>query len=232
MAAGLGYKEFTTGDVLTAADANGYLASQVVMVFADAAARTAAITTPEEGMISFLKDTNATEYYSGAAWVAVGGASGGMTQLATGSLSGSSVSLTSISGAYNSLYLVIRNFLPTTANTNLLATFNSDTNTRYVSEIFTPAAAVAFGSTSFRISQGTSSATANGIFTCEIPDYASTATWKFINIDGFSNNNSNTAQINTTFWKAAYNQTTAITSIQLFPQAGTFTGTYVLFGVK
>jgi hypothetical protein len=73
MAAGLGYKEFTTGDVLTAADANGYLASQVVMVFADAAARTSAIASPEEGMISFLKDTNSTEYYSGAAWVAVGG---------------------------------------------------------------------------------------------------------------------------------------------------------------
>lgn len=73
MAAGLGYKEFTTGDVLTAADANGYLASQVVMVFASAAARTSAITSPQEGMISYLKDTNSTEYYSGSAWVAIGG---------------------------------------------------------------------------------------------------------------------------------------------------------------
>jgi hypothetical protein len=71
MAAGLGFKEFTTGDVLTAADANGYLASQVVMVFADATARTAAITSPQEGMISFRKDADAMEYYSGAAWVAV-----------------------------------------------------------------------------------------------------------------------------------------------------------------
>jgi hypothetical protein len=77
MAAGLGYKEFTTGDVLTAADANGYLASQVVMVFANAAARTSAITSPQEGMFSFLKDTNSTEYYSGSAWVAVAGAGGG-----------------------------------------------------------------------------------------------------------------------------------------------------------
>jgi len=75
MAAGLGYKEFSTGDVLTAADANGYLASQVVMVFADSAARTSAITSPQEGMISYLKDTNATQYYSGSAWVGVGGTS-------------------------------------------------------------------------------------------------------------------------------------------------------------
>jgi len=74
MAAGLGYKEFTTGDVLTAADANGYLASQVVMVFASAAARTSAIASPQEGMISYLKDTNSTEYYSGSAWAAIGGA--------------------------------------------------------------------------------------------------------------------------------------------------------------
>jgi hypothetical protein len=72
MAAGLGFKTFTTGEVLTAGDVNGYL-MQGVLVFADAAARTAAITSPQEGQVSFLKDTNSTEYYSGSAWVAVGG---------------------------------------------------------------------------------------------------------------------------------------------------------------
>lgn len=79
MAAGLGYIEFNTGDVLTAAQANGYLASQVVMVFADAAARTSAIASPQEGMISYLKDTNATQYYSGSAWVSIGGGSSPLT---------------------------------------------------------------------------------------------------------------------------------------------------------
>jgi hypothetical protein len=77
MAQGLGFIEFTTGDVLSAAAANGYLASQTVMVFADAAARTSAITTPYEGMFSYLKDTNATEYYTGSAWAALGGGGGG-----------------------------------------------------------------------------------------------------------------------------------------------------------
>lgn len=75
MAAGLGFKEFSVGDILTAADANGYLASQTVMVFASSAARASAITSPQEGMFSYLKDTNSTEYYSGSAWVALGGAS-------------------------------------------------------------------------------------------------------------------------------------------------------------
>jgi hypothetical protein len=71
MAAGQGFKTFATGDILTAADTNGYLMSQTVMVFADSAARTAAIASPQQGMISFLKGTNSTEYYSGSAWVAV-----------------------------------------------------------------------------------------------------------------------------------------------------------------
>jgi hypothetical protein len=57
MAAGLGFKTFTTGEVLTAADTNGYL-MQGVLVFADAAARDAAITAPAEGQFAYLKDTD------------------------------------------------------------------------------------------------------------------------------------------------------------------------------
>jgi hypothetical protein len=86
MAAGLGFKDFVTGEVLTAADVDGYL-MQGVLVFADATARTAAITSPEEGQVSFLKDTNSTEYYDGSAWVAIGGGSSGMTLISRTSFS-------------------------------------------------------------------------------------------------------------------------------------------------
>ena len=69
--AGAGYKLFNTGDVLTAAQVNTYLMEQSVMVFADAAARTTALTgVVAEGMLSYLKDTNAVEVYNGSAWVA------------------------------------------------------------------------------------------------------------------------------------------------------------------
>jgi hypothetical protein len=71
MAAGLGFKTFTTGEVLTAADTNGYL-MQGVLVFASSAARSSAVTSPQEGQYSYLKDTNSTEYYDGAAWVSSG----------------------------------------------------------------------------------------------------------------------------------------------------------------
>jgi hypothetical protein len=42
---------------------------QGINVFASSAARAAAITSPQEGQYSYLKDTNALEYYDGAAWV-------------------------------------------------------------------------------------------------------------------------------------------------------------------
>jgi hypothetical protein len=69
--AGAGYKLFATGDVLTASDVNTYLMQQTVMVFADAAARTTALSgVVAEGMLSYLKDTNAVEVYNGSSWVA------------------------------------------------------------------------------------------------------------------------------------------------------------------
>lgn len=70
--AGAGYKLFNTGDVLTAAQVNTYLQEQTVMVFADAAARTAALSgVLAEGMMSYLKSTDAVEVYNGSAWVGV-----------------------------------------------------------------------------------------------------------------------------------------------------------------
>ena len=89
MAAGQGFKTFVTGDVLTAGDTNGYL-MQGVWVFASAAARTAAVTSPQEGNMSYLSDTNSVEYYSGSAWVAVGG---------TPALVGCSITRTNVSTA-------------------------------------------------------------------------------------------------------------------------------------
>jgi hypothetical protein len=71
MAAGLGFKTFNTGDILSASDVNGYL-MQGVLVFASTAARDAAITAPAEGQFAFTKDTNSLFYYDGAAWVASG----------------------------------------------------------------------------------------------------------------------------------------------------------------
>jgi hypothetical protein len=155
MAAGLGFKTFATGDVLSAADVNGYL-MQGVLVFASAAARDAAITSPQEGQFAYLKDTNVTTYYTGSAWanldttgmtnpmtttgdtiysssgstparlgigstgqvltVASGipswatpaGSTLTVAQIATGTLSGASVTISSLS-SYDQLFIQLRN---------------------------------------------------------------------------------------------------------------------------
>jgi len=82
--AGAGYKLFNTGDVLTAAQVNTYLQEQTVMVFANAAARTTALSgVLAEGMMSYLQDTNAVEVYNGSSWVNVGNA-GDITEVQAG----------------------------------------------------------------------------------------------------------------------------------------------------
>ena len=83
MAAPLGFKTFATGDVLTAADTNGYL-MQGIWVFADATARDAAVTSPQEGNACYLKDTDNIMVYSGSAWVIKSGAAGGSNQYYAG----------------------------------------------------------------------------------------------------------------------------------------------------
>jgi hypothetical protein len=63
------YKQWTTGDVLTASDQNA-LSDQAVNRFADATARDAAITSPSEGQFVYLTGSNALQYYDGSSWTA------------------------------------------------------------------------------------------------------------------------------------------------------------------
>lgn len=56
--AGAGFKLFENGNVLLASEVQNFMMVQQIMVFADAAARDAAILSPSEGMFAFLKDTD------------------------------------------------------------------------------------------------------------------------------------------------------------------------------
>lgn len=122
MAAGLGFKTFVNGDVLTAADTNGYL-MQGVWVFADATARSAAVTSPQEGNMCFLKDTNSTEYYSGSAWVAVSaGATSKVVQIVSANYS---TETTSSSSSYADTGLTAT-ITPTSASNKVLVFVNQN----------------------------------------------------------------------------------------------------------
>jgi hypothetical protein len=100
--AGLGFKSFSAGEVLTAANVQGYLQDQVVMVFNSSAARGSALgTAVSEGMIAYLKDTDAIETYNGTSWVAVGvptlTASRAVATNGSGALTASTVTATELS---------------------------------------------------------------------------------------------------------------------------------------
>lgn len=68
--AGAGFKLFQNGNVLTASEVNTYMMEQQIMVFADAAARDAALGTAirSEGMFTYLKDTNRLTFFDGLSW--------------------------------------------------------------------------------------------------------------------------------------------------------------------
>lgn len=70
------YKVFTNGSVLNASEINDNLMNQAIAVFSNSAARSAAITSPVEGQVTYLEDTAAYESYDGTSWIGFGGGPG------------------------------------------------------------------------------------------------------------------------------------------------------------
>ena len=68
-----------------------------VQAFANAAARTAAIPTPTEGMVSYLNDQNELDIYDGAAWKTSLSVTGGVLQVVQGT---TATTVTSSSGTW------------------------------------------------------------------------------------------------------------------------------------
>jgi hypothetical protein len=234
MGAGLGFKDFTTGEVLTANDVDGYL-MQGVWVFASAAARDAAVTSPQEGNFCYLKDTNVTQYYSGSAWTAVAVASGGWTLESTTALSGSSVSITVPTG-YKDIEIWIENYQLGTLGYPSF-TFNSVTTSTYrnlLSYVYNTSTSGGSGatSTSFPIGAGGAATTGNNksMAVISMPDYENTAAFKMLRCMGLEQETGGTDVLtnNTYSWL----NTAAITSIQLKSSTTWGGGTAYLYGVK
>jgi hypothetical protein len=101
--AGLGKKTFVAGEVLLAQEVNGYLMDQSVMVFGGTAARSSAIPTPTEGMMSYRTDDDVVEVFNGSAYVGVGGATSALTLVSTTTI-GTAVASVTVSGAFSATY--------------------------------------------------------------------------------------------------------------------------------
>ncbi|QDP46704.1 MAG: hypothetical protein Tp156SUR915002_49 [Prokaryotic dsDNA virus sp.] len=105
--AGAGFKVYATGDLITASDFNTFIQEQVITVFANSTARDSAISSPSEGMFSFLKDSNTLVFYDGSSWVSFIG-EGDITgvTITTSSTSGLSGGATATSGAFSSTLVI------------------------------------------------------------------------------------------------------------------------------
>jgi hypothetical protein len=233
MGAPLGFKTFATGDVLTAADTNGYL-MQGVWTFASAAARDAAVTSPQEGNFCYLKDTNVTQYYSGSAWTAVAGASGGWTLDSTTALSGSSTSITIPTG-YKDIEIWIENFQLSTSGSatfqlNSITTSTYRTLTQFVYNVNTTGQQ-GQTQTSFPISVGSLTTGNNkNMAVISIPDYENTAAYKMLKqIDFTQESGASDVVADQTH---AWINTNAITSIQIKTSTTFAGGTAYVYGVK
>jgi hypothetical protein len=174
---------------------------------------------------------------TGLKWAALP-AGGAYTSLASGSIV-NGLSLTSISGSYTDLYLVINNAAPTATDQIGIRINNNATGADYVGIIMRnitgTGATVNQGAWAFvDISGGSSvtSGTSNNSWVVYFPNYAGTTNWKTAYSSGGHNNNLSTftSAFNSTLFKS----TAAIDRLD-FKTAGSDwanQGTYTLYGVK
>mgnify|MGYP003352557385 CR=1 FL=1 len=162
--------------------------------------------------------------------------SGGMTLLASGSLSGASIDISGISGSYINLELYIRNFRPATDGAALNGRINSDTSSIYGNRTGVAEADNSFSNTSWNnlsYNQDNGSTPNSSLMRLTFIDYANTTTLKVVELYSVTNNETTTSNINYTTGIAIVRTTSAVSSIQLFCSTGNFTsGNYYLYGVK
>ena len=162
--------------------------------------------------------------------------SGSMTSIATGSLSGASVTISSISGSYKNLILLLLNPRPTATNKGIEMRFNADStaNMHAQSGTYGYQAGIVVNQTNVQIVQGLSNSTSydNGIVRIQFYDYANTGIYKFAETSSMTDNDA-AGEVRLNNAKLGYYSLSALTSIELYIPTSSFAGgTYILYGVN
>jgi hypothetical protein len=158
---------------------------------------------------------------------------GGLTVLASGSLSSTAVNITGIPATYKDLKLVVRNFDPTTDGKCNFRVQNDAGANRYTFENTNVNANLSMNKTFIGAEIDVDNGTTNGLIVLDFFDYANTTTWKTGRLYYLGSNTTTPANaaFATTFW--VYNQTGAIDQVNILDGNATgFTGTYILYGVS
>jgi hypothetical protein len=113
--------------------------NQSVMVFSNSTTRAAALTSPIEGMVTYLEDTSSYESYDGAAWTNLVGASGALTLVKTQTI-GTAVSSVTVSDAFSATYdnylITVSDGVGSVNGTTTALTLGSTTSGYYLSGPF------------------------------------------------------------------------------------------------
>jgi len=160
---------------------------------------------------------------------------GGMTLIGTPTtLTGASVTLSSIPGTYKILRLFIELPLNATDTWDTKMCFNGDTTANRHLNVAVTGGSAAFSQASAGITtDGLDNTVVQTLVDIQIPDYANALTWKMAYVTSIGNNSTTTTSVNTFTSVIAYNQTGAITSLLFKPGTGNFTsGTVYLYGVN
>jgi hypothetical protein len=186
--------------------------------------------------MSYLKDTNSVEYYSGSAWVAVGG-SGGMSVIYSGSLSSTSTLISGIPATFKDLVLEIRNYTTTVSGWAADVRMNDDAtaNRHFTTSGIPIGTGTAFNDTKILMTadNGNVSSGSNSLIRVTIPSYTNTTTWKLVSCQSVTQVTATPTNFYYQDGGGIYNQTAAISSLRILPNsAATIGGTYILYGVN
>jgi hypothetical protein len=219
---------------LSDAISKGQFTAKAALLSATAASTPAVLTVGANDTVLTADSSTAT----GLKWAAV--AAGGMTELASGSLSGTTTTISSISGSYRNLQLFVRDYIGGNTNGGFYISLrvNGDTGSNYQGVgIQTGGTVFTNASTSFTISGDDvrRNTDKNTSFIATFFDYANTNSNKNIQTNLAARDNADTAYF-TAFYSGQYRPTTAaaINSISIIcsDAAGWTQGTYVLYGVS
>ena len=216
---------------LTDAISKGQFNAKGALLSATAASTPGVLTVGANDTVLTADSTTST----GLKWATP--AAGGMTLISTTTLTGASVTISSIPSTYYNLQLVIRDFLPATDGRVLQMRFNGVTSVSYNYEATTTSSTALtwdYSSIALGSNGAQDNSVTNSLFSIQIPDYANTITYKMGYICGITDDptdpTNNYRVVNNNFY---FKSTSAISSITLFPSTGNFTsGTALLYGVK
>jgi hypothetical protein len=167
---------------------------------------------------------------SGLKWDSV--AAGGMTLISTTTLSGTSVTLSSIPQTYNSLYLIISG-MTYAANSGGFRLFPNNVNNLTDTSRVINGTAGSFNDGWVQLSPGEDILRTNSdnVFVLEFYNYTSTTSYKPFNLVGSYSNNNPTRR--SYFAGGTFRSNSAISSIVIDVEGNNFSsGTVLLYGVK